>query len=434
MDNSPEINPAIRFQVKIELTNFIYSNLLSTIPLLALVSSMLVFKLNGHINNAYLISWLAVFLTATVCQGALAMWFKKTKDSFQWDNLYFKLLIADIGLIGVLWGVAGALFMPSDIIGQSFLIFIITLVAGGGSLYLTRSFLAGSIYVTGVLTPLIATIIFSFFAQTHHEIYFNITLGLAGYWLFLMTASYYSSKLFAENFTHSLINKTLSEDLSHTTEALEKLNEVARNKDEKLFLSSMHNADAYETLSHNKLEYTDQLTGVDAQEIMEVRFIQSRAYAHRHHQSLAVFCININNFNEVKNTLDQDIANLLLKTVAIRLQYCKRETDILSRGDENQFILIISEVLLGTEIMNIVNKIQKTFAEKTIISNNKVQINASIGISVYPKDGNDLQGLINNSRTALSYLVADKEPIKSHYKIYDSESMSAAALDALRSQ
>lgn len=415
MQDSPVINTAIQSKVKNELIRHLYPSLSTTIPLLVAVAAMLVFKMNGHVSQISLFLWLTAFLIVTAGQGVLAAWFKKTKDMQQWDDIYFKLLIVDVGLIGFLWGMAGVLFMPEDTIGQSYLIFILTFVAGGGSIYLAGSYLASAVYATGVLVPLVSSLIFSFFSQTHHEIYTNIILGLVGYWSILLIVSYANSKLFIENFKHNLINQALEEDLLETTEELRKMNSVSEDE-----LISYVKNDLYDKNNH-KIEHTDIVTGVDTQEVLEIRFFQSRAYARRHHQSLAILLINLNNFHEIKNKMGEEVSTLLLKTLAIRLQYCKRETDILSRLDENKFILVVSEVLLGNEVISVINKIQKILAEKTLLNDKSVNINANIGISMYPKDGNEISDLIVKSNLALAYLSQQGKAENLQYQIYDSE-------------
>jgi diguanylate cyclase (GGDEF)-like protein len=422
MLNSSELNNSIRIKVKNELTNSIYPNLLITIPTLAFVASILFFKLRTHLGESHMLAWLGIFIALTACQAALAIWFNHTKNQLKWENLYFKLLIADVALIGTLWGVTSVLFMPPDTIGQSYLIVILAFVAAGGPLYLAGSYLAGAVYTTCTLAPLIGSLVFISMSQTHHEVYFNLTVALACYWFFLVMASYHSSKLLSENFTLRLENTALSEDLSQTSEELEKINTISCTEKEKLFLSTNHNTNMPQ-VALSDLEYTDALTGLDTQKIMKIKYIQSRAYARRHHQNFAVFRININNNNEVKTTLGKEVSDLLLKTVAVRLQYCKRETDILSRLDENKFALIVSEVLFGNEVMTVVNRIFKIFAEKTIINDNKVQINASIGISMYPKDGNDLSELISNSDRALAYLYSEDKPDQRNFQVYDPDIM-----------
>lgn len=419
MQDSPEINTSLHHKVKKELTDSLYPNLLTTIPHLAVVASILVYKLSGHVSRAALLSWLTVFLAFTACQAGLVIWYNKTRDQDGSTPLQFKLLLADVALIGIMWGTAGVLFMPQDTIGQSYLILIIAFVAAGGPIYLSGSWLASSVYATGVLFPLLVTLVFSLISKNHHEVYFNLAVGLVCYWSFLLVVSYYASKIISENFTHGFVNKSLRAD----KEELEKLNLISRMEKEK-HLTPEYNAEMDKTLSHEIL-HADALTGADTAEVLAIRFTQARAFARRHQQSLAILCIDINDFNDVNSKLGEDFGNLLLKTVAVRLQYCKRETDILARLGDGKFVLVVSEVLLGSEIMTVVNKILKIFAEKTIINEGTVEINAGIGISVFPKDGEELPGLIGNAEKALGHLYSENGV--GGFRIYDGELMGVEA-------
>jgi diguanylate cyclase (GGDEF)-like protein len=426
MQKSPDVNNSIRAKVKNELINFIYPNLLSTLPTLVFVASILIYKLRGHINPAYLITWLCAFLTVTVCQGILAKKFDRTKDNLRPNHLYSKLLIVDATLVGLLWGTASILLMPADLIGQSYLIVILLFVAAGGPLYLAGSSLAGSLYVTCALAPLIASLIISLVTQkSHHEIYFNLTLAVASYWAFLLAVSHYGSKLYQEVMTLTLENTALSEDLEHANAALEKKDFAAMTDAEKIFAAQTQ---GYNNPTHLDYElehavHKDELTGLDTNKVAEVKFIQSSAYAHRHHQKLAVIRVNINNFNEVNSNFGKSAREILLKTIAVRLQYCKRETDILSRLDKKTFLLVMSEISSGNQVMTVINKILKLFAEKTMLNDYNLKINASLGISLYPNDGVDLQSLIKTSEIALLHLFHDPDALKDGFAFYDSETM-----------
>jgi diguanylate cyclase (GGDEF)-like protein len=429
MQNSPDINNSIRWKVKNELMNFIYPNLLSTLPTLIFIASILVYKLKGHISPVYLISWLCVFLTVTVCQGFFAKWFDRNKDNLKSNHHYSKLLIVDATLVGLLWGTASILLMPADLIGQSYLIVILLFVAAGGPLYLAGSSLAGSLYASCTLVPLLASLIISFISQqAHHEVYFNLTLAVTSYWALLLIISHYGSKLYREVMTLTLENTALSDDLAHANAALEKKDFASMTDAEKLFETQTQDHNNPVNLDY-ELEHAthhDELTGLDTHRIAEIKFIQSGAYARRHHQKLAVIRININNLNEVDPKLGKKSTDRLLKTVAVRLQYCKRETDILSRLDKNEFVLIMSEISIGNEVMTVINKILKIFAEKTMLTDNKLQIDASLGISIYPNDGADLQSLIKTSDIALSHLYNDPETRTEGFVFYDAETMGTA--------
>ncbi len=290
---------------------------------------------------------------------------------------------------------------------QSYLIAILTFVAAG-SLYLSKSYLAGSVYTTLTLAPLIGSMIFlSSESKGNYEIYFNISFMLACYWLLLVAINYYGSKLFSENFTLKLSNTSLSTELTYTAEMLERM---------KLASGSS---------GRNDFVYMDALTSLDTKQILEIKFLQTRAFARRHRQHLGIFYIDVTNFDEVKTTLGRSTADLLLKTMAVRLQYCRRETDILSRLEEDKFVLVISEVKLDSAIIKVATKIQKIFSEKTLLNDHEVQINAHIGISLFPKDGMEFPELLKNAEIALSHLYSLNKPGKFNFQIYDQDTMGS---------
>jgi diguanylate cyclase (GGDEF)-like protein len=295
-----------------------------------------------------------------------------------------------------------------------------TFVAGGGLLYLSRSHLAAVVYATCILVPLAGSLMGSFFSTVHHEIYFNLAVGLGCYWLMLMAVSYVNSKLHADNHQHQLMNQSLLEDLSYANSELEKYICASRLGEEHLFSSSAH-SHTDPVPSVETAIYADPVTGLEAPTVQAIRFGQARAYARRHHQSMAVFRININNYAAVKAQYGDETANLLLKTAAVRLAYSKRDTDMATRLENGQFCLVITEVLMGHEITTVVNRIIKLFAEQTTIENSKVQIDASIGISLFSRDGDELSDLIRHAETALAAVDADRTANKSCFQIYDPE-------------
>lgn len=258
------------------------------------------------------------------------------------------------------------------------------------------AFFVSALYVTTILIPLTGSVL-SLFYTGSSEIYFNAALGIFLYWLFLLGVTYYGSKLYFENFRQNSIIKNLNDDLTYTTNELDKIQLLDLKKNE------------------NKISETipldDKFTTVDTDAILAVKYMQSRAFARRHHQGLAVMYIDIINLNALKLKSEYEMKDLLQK-ILIRLQYCKRETDILSSVDENKFVLVISEVLLGDEINVVVNKIFKILSEDFIVNDNKIKLNANIGISIFPHDGEDIIELTQKAKIASIYLSSKDEAKK----------------------
>lgn len=419
MWNSPASNTILYRKVKHKITNLVYPSLLTTLPLLLLITAILFFKLHAHVSKTVFDCWAAALLTTITCQAGLAVWFQKTKYSLKWDAFYYKLLIINAAVIGVLWGVASVMFMPDESIGQSYLILVLGIIAAGGVIYFTESFLAGSVYTTGVLLPLIATLFITVSPQNNPEIIHNLALGLVYYWIFLLAVNYYGSKLRAEIIVKNLQMKSLTEDLTSATEELEKLNSASNQVQEKHLLAQVCESPIQKTLH----EYTDSATGADTQEILAIKSVPVFAFARRHYKGIAIFSIQINNYEDVKNKFGENTANLFLKAIAARLQNCNRATDIFARSEENIFTLLISEVLFGNEIQVVINRISKNFAADVIINDKKIPIDIRMGICLFPKDGENLLDLVKKSKIALFQLSSLEGSLKPNFLFYDEEKM-----------
>lgn len=415
MTELPEKNFFIEKKVKNKLTNSVYPYLLTTFPLIIFAGAILFYKFYQHVNTLALTTWFSALVFLVICQAALGIWFQKTKHNLKWEHLYYKFLILNAGLIGLAWGIAGIAFMPDDEIGQSYLIFTLAFVAAGGLLYLAESYLAGAVYISGILIPLASILFFGFASHDYHEIYYNLSLAVMLYWGFLLTLNYYASKLYKENLKLHIINKTLGDDLLNSIETHEKI-------------SSFNNSKIFATPSSHPLpkhigNLIDALTGADSKEVAEIKFALTRGYAHRHHQGMAVFSIGIKNINDLKNKLNKEELDLLNKEMITRLQHNIRETDILFQSTENKCVVILSEVLLGNEIRLVTNKVFKVFEKPFLVNKTNIAVNIAIGISLFPHDGENLQELITKADIALSHVSTESDSADTNFQIYDQTKM-----------
>jgi diguanylate cyclase (GGDEF)-like protein len=390
MSKASKLSNKIHLQVKNEFINSLYPKLFTIIPSLTVIASMLLIKLTGHIPPTSLVYWALAFIVIIVTQCAIAGWFYFTKNRAKSEPLYYKLLIIDVSLLGILWGSASIMLMPEDTIGQTYLMLILLFVTGGGLLYLAISHLASILYITCALAPLIISLKIASASSIHYEIYFNLTVAIACFWGFLFAISRSISQHYTKNVGLRLKNKNLSADLACANLKLK-----------------------------NIVDY-DELTGLDTQKVAEIKFIYASAYARRNHNNLAIFHIHINNIEDICMNATTDASNFLSKTIGVRLQYCQRETDISYQKNNSEFILIVSEVKLNDAINIVANKVLKALSEKIIFNEKTSYFNSTIGISVYPKDGLELSTLIKKAEFALQ----DANKLtKNQCRFYDPETM-----------
>jgi diguanylate cyclase (GGDEF)-like protein/PAS domain S-box-containing protein len=169
------------------------------------------------------------------------------------------------------------------------------------------------------------------------------------------------------------------------------------------FISQIQNIDlqkkAEKELRH--IAYHDTLTQLDNRKMLEIKFHQVLGYAQRNHHSLAVLFLDLDYFKQVNDSMGHDVGDLLLKAIALRLQYLRRKTDIVVRLSGDEFVLVLTEVIDENEIRNIIDNLQKTISEDIPIKDDVINITSSIGVSFYPRDGDSLHDLLKKADIAL---------------------------------
>ncbi len=191
-----------------------------------------------------------------------------------------------------------------------------------------------------------------------------------------------------------------------------------------------------------RLAYFDQLTGLPNRvHFMELLQFELN-HAKRNKTKLAVMFLDLDNFKTINDTLGHDVGDKLLQSVAKRVADLLRESDTVSRvegyislisdsfarigGDE--FLLIIPSLSFFENATVIVERILNSFKEPFFINGHELHITTSIGIALYPDDGETIDALLKNSDTAM---YRAKEQGKNNYQFY-TPSMTAEALDRMK--
>ncbi|MCK5100901.1 MAG: bifunctional diguanylate cyclase/phosphodiesterase, partial [Desulfobacteraceae bacterium] len=111
--------------------------------------------------------------------------------------------------------------------------------------------------------------------------------------------------------------------------------------------------------------------------------------------------LDLDNFKEVNDTLGHYSGDRLLKQIVLRLLGVVQKSDTLARVDGNEFALLLQGVAEHDNIIHIVEKIKKTFTEPFAIEGLKLEIQASIGIAIYPEHGKNGDTIIQRANAAL---------------------------------
>lgn len=158
-------------------------------------------------------------------------------------------------------------------------------------------------------------------------------------------------------------------------------------------------------LLENKLYHQanyDILTGLPNRALAQDRLTQAIVYAKRYSSSPSVMFLDLDRFKLVNDTLGHTNGDKLLKEIAQRLKNCVNESDTVSREGGDEFLIIINTHNTDEEaITHIARKCRDEVSKDLYIADVKINIAASIGISVYPKDGEDTETLIRNADIAM---------------------------------
>lgn len=142
----------------------------------------------------------------------------------------------------------------------------------------------------------------------------------------------------------------------------------------------------------------------------------------RNGTSLAVAFVDVDNFKQINDTLGHQIGDQVLQKIARRLVTAVRGCDEVARIGGDEFIAIIEEVDSYEDCISVIERMVSSVQESCIINNSEVHLSVSIGVAMYPKDGN-IQQLIGAADTAM---YSAKKDGKNQYRFFDTEIASAA--------
>jgi len=179
-----------------------------------------------------------------------------------------------------------------------------------------------------------------------------------------------------------------------------------------------------------QLEYQathDVLTGLANRSLLADRIAQAINLARRDKRLVGVMLLDLDRFKIVNDGLGHAPADLLLKSVSERLKVAVRDTDTVARLGGDEFVLVVGDILDADDVAVVAGKIQRALAQPFFVEGKELFVTASIGISLFPRDGETGDILLRNADVAM-YRV--KEYGRNNYRFYLPE-MSSMALDRL---
>lgn len=170
-----------------------------------------------------------------------------------------------------------------------------------------------------------------------------------------------------------------------------------------------------------KLAQHDILTGLPNRALLNQRLRQIVAQASRESHQVACLFLDFDHFKRINDTLGHDAGDQLLQAVAQRLTSAVRESDTVARLGGDEFVVILpglDPAHATFEIMAVLTRVRESFLAPFRLADQMPTLTCSIGVSVYPVDATDTNGLIKQADTAM---YAAKEAGRNAYRFYTAD-------------
>lgn len=175
------------------------------------------------------------------------------------------------------------------------------------------------------------------------------------------------------------------------------------------------------------MAHHDALTKLPNRTLFLDRLRQAMARAHWHNRLIAVIFMDLDKFKDVNDSLGHDVGDLLLVQVTQRLSNSVRAGDTVARFGGDEFAILLDDVASEKDVSQLAKKILDTMAPAFKIENHEILSTASIGVSIFPADGDDSEALLRNADVAM---YRAKHLGRNNYQFFSNE-MSARAFERL---
>lgn len=179
--------------------------------------------------------------------------------------------------------------------------------------------------------------------------------------------------------------------------------------------------EAEQQLAH--LAHHDALTDLPNRTLLADRLQQAIARARRLREVVAVLFIDLDRFKNINDTLGHAVGDRLLKAVADRIAGVTRAGDTVARPGGDEFVAVLTDIRTIEDIAKVAQKILRAFADPCHVDGHELFVTASIGISIFPNDGDDVDALVKNADRAMYQA---KESGRNTFQFYAPDMLESA--------
>ena len=163
---------------------------------------------------------------------------------------------------------------------------------------------------------------------------------------------------------------------------------------------------AEERIRH--MAHHDPLTGLSNRTLFQERLGRLITQARRRGESLATLFVDLDQFNQINDSLGHHFGDRVLREIAARLRRCLRSADILARWGGDEFVVALPGPDALCASKRVAETMLEVLREPVVVEKHELHLSGSIGISLYPADGHDVQALLRSADAAM-YGAKDKE-------------------------
>jgi diguanylate cyclase (GGDEF)-like protein/PAS domain S-box-containing protein len=175
------------------------------------------------------------------------------------------------------------------------------------------------------------------------------------------------------------------------------------------------------------MAHHDALTKLPNRTLFLDRLKHSMARARWHNRLVSVMFMDLDRFKDINDTLGHNIGDKLLVQLTQRLANSVRAGDTVARFGGDEFAILLDDIASEKDISRLAKKLLETLVPPFKIDNRELFITASIGVSIFPSDGEDSESLLRNADVAM---YRAKEMGRNNYQFYSNE-MSARVFERL---
>ncbi|MEB3310717.1 MAG: EAL domain-containing protein [Snowella sp.] len=172
----------------------------------------------------------------------------------------------------------------------------------------------------------------------------------------------------------------------------------------------------------------DPLTELPNRQYFNQQLAIALEHAQRHQHLLAILFFDLDSFKNINNSLGHRIGDQVLKAFGQQIQSCIRSDDTLCRWGGDEFCVLLPHIKNADDTVKLTQRLFDKLRQPIEIESHEFHLKSSIGIAIYPQDGEDSETLLKNADTALH---RTKKEGRNHYQFYNS-SLGAEATLLLR--